>query len=118
MKQTTLLEREDVLTNLDGDIELLRLLAATFVADAPRLLHEMKSAIRNGSADAAARACHNTKGSAANFGASELVTELKSMETLCRAGALHEASAILIRVEDAMHRLVAELHDLMAPPRG
>lgn len=118
MGQTPLFEREEVLANLDGDLELLQLLAATFIADAPRLVDEMNRAIRTGDAEAAARACHNTKGSVANFGAGELVTELKEMERVCRAGALDEAAATLRQIDMAIQRLVAELRELAPTPPG
>lgn len=118
MEKTPLFEREEVLANLDGDLELLHLLASTFVADAPRLIGEMERAIRTGDTEAAARACHNTKGSVANFGASTLVVELKAMEGVCRAGALDEAEAILRQIDLAIQRLIAELRELAPPPPG
>lgn len=114
MTDERLFEQQSTLENLDGDLELLQLLARTFIADAPRLLGQMRSALDEGPAEAAARACHNTKGSVANFGADALVSDLKAMEAACRRGERDQAAAMYARIEQAMLRLVAELGDACA----
>lgn len=113
MPSMPLFDPAQVLENLDGDRELLQLLAATFVADAPRLLDMMRHALAERDALAAARACHNTKGSVANFGANALVDELKTMEGACRRGALDEATAMCTAVEESIQHLVTELRDVL-----
>lgn len=113
MGSAQLFDQAQVLANLDGDRELMQLLAATFVADAPRLLDMMRRALADSDPVAAARACHNTKGSVANFGADALVVALKTMEAACRRGALDEAAAMYAAVEESVNHLVAELRDVL-----
>jgi histidine phosphotransfer protein HptB len=109
MPDEPLFDRSALLENLDNDLDLLRLMAKTFVDDVPRLLTELRTALRTGDAPAAARASHNLKGSAANFGAARLVAHLVAMEQTCRRGELAQAGAAAKDAERLVAALAVEL---------
>ncbi|HJV28208.1 MAG TPA: Hpt domain-containing protein [Aromatoleum sp.] len=109
MPDEPLFDRSALLENLDHDLELLRLMAKTFVDDVPRLLTELRAALRAGDAPEAARASHNIKGSAANFGAARLVEQVVAMEQACRCGELAKASAAAKDAERLIVTLAVEL---------
>lgn len=109
MPNEPLFDRRALLDNLGEDVELLQLMARTFVDDTPRLIAELRNALAHDDAPAAVRASHNVKGSAANFGAEPLVSVVSAMEQACRAGNVATAVASLAEAERLIATLVAEL---------
>lgn len=116
MLDELLFDRRATLDNLDQDIDLLRLVARTFIDDMPRLFEELRAALSRGDAPVAARACHSLKGSAANFGAAGLVRFVRAMEQDCRAGNLAGAAAQVDDAERLTAGLVAELRRELSGP--
>jgi HPt (histidine-containing phosphotransfer) domain-containing protein len=111
-----LLDRQAMLDNLGEDDELVRLLAGAFVDDAPHLLDTLRSSLAADDAPGAARASHNLKGSATNFGAAELVRLAFAIESSCRMDDLATARARLPELEALTAALVAELHHVARKP--
>lgn len=106
-----LFDRRAMLDNLDQDVELLQLLARTFLDDVPRLLADLHTTLARGDAPAAVHASHSLKGSVANFGAAELVRVVQALERCCRAGDLAGAAATVGDTERLVAALVTELED-------
>jgi len=116
MPNEPLFDRHALLDNLGEDVELMQLMARTFVDDTPRLFAELRNALARGDAPGAVRASHNVKGSAANFGAAPLVGVVSAMEQACRAGRLATATASLAEAERLVAALVAELRQELRGP--
>jgi len=87
---------------LGGDENLLRELLELFLADAPRMVSEVRDAIDAKDAEALRRAAHALKGSVANFGAGGAVDAARRLETMGAAGNLADARAALSELEQAL----------------
>src|SRR5580658_351423 len=106
-------DSEDAATHLrrttGGNEKLIRSLAATFLADAPKALARIRSAVAKEDAAELASAAHLLKGSLAVFGAPKAVASARNLEALGRAGNLREASAGLRALESEFAQLQHEL---------
>jgi len=113
---------EDVVTHLrrttGGNEKLIRSLAATFLADAPRALSRIRGAIAKKNAADLASAAHLLKGSLAIFGAPKAVAAARSLEFLGRAGNLREAPAGLRTLETEFALLQTELRAIHSPAQS
>src|SRR5271156_263298 len=109
---------EDAFTHLRrvtaGNDKLIRSLAATFLADAPKALARIRSAVTQKNAAELASAAHLLKGSLAIFGAPKAVASARNLEALGRAGNLREASAGLRALESEFALLQHELRAIHA----
>jgi signal transduction histidine kinase/DNA-binding NarL/FixJ family response regulator/HPt (histidine-containing phosphotransfer) domain-containing protein len=113
---------EDVVTHLrrttGGNEKLIGSLAAAFLADAPKALSRIRSAVAKNNAAELASAAHLLKGSLAIFGASRAVGASRSLEFLGRAGNLREASAGLRVLETEFALLQTELRAIHSPAQS
>jgi signal transduction histidine kinase/DNA-binding response OmpR family regulator/HPt (histidine-containing phosphotransfer) domain-containing protein len=104
---------EDVVTHLrrttGGNEKLIRSLATTFLADAPKALARIRSAVTKQNATELASAAHLLKGSLAIFGAPKAVAAARNLEASGRARDLREASAGLRTLESEFVLLQNEL---------
>ena len=92
--------------------EFVAELVQTFLAEAPRMLNELKSALAGGKADEFRRAAHSLKSNSNTFGALTLGTMARDLElngmapVLAANGApLDALAAEYARVADALARL-------------
>jgi PAS domain S-box-containing protein len=69
-----------VLERMDGDMELLKMLAGLFLSECPQRMDEIKKAIQDRDASRLMRAAHALKGSVGNFGAQEAVEAAQRLE--------------------------------------
>lgn len=83
----------------------------TFLADGPKLIDSMRSALVSSDAASFRRAAHSLKSNAATFGAQELAGLSKELEDLGRAGGL-KVEGRLETLEAAYRRAAAELRGL------
>jgi CheY-like chemotaxis protein/HPt (histidine-containing phosphotransfer) domain-containing protein len=106
-------ENEDALSHLrrttGGNEKLIRSLAATFLADAPKALARIRGAVAKKNAAELASAAHLLKGSLAIFGAPKAVAAARNLEALGRANNLREALASLRTLESEFALLQHEL---------
>src|SRR5271154_5808291 len=113
---------EDAFTHLRrvtaGNDKLIRSLAATFLADAPKALARIRSAVTQKNAAELASAAHLLKGSLAIFGAPKAVASARNLEALGRAGNLREASAGLRALESEFALLQHELRAIHAAEKS
>lgn len=94
-----------VLSNLDGDTELLQEIAKQFFTISPRLLAQMREAITSGNSEALRECAHNLKGAASNFAATTTVEAAARLEMLGRMGTLSVAEDAIAHLEAEMERL-------------
>ena len=107
-----------VLDQVQGNVELLREIAAILLEDFPKQLEELEQAVRRGDGQAVRRRAHQMKGAAANLGAHETVAAALELE---RAGQENDAgsfarmaerlSAAWARLEPELRRVIVEVDD-------
>lgn len=112
MSSERLFDLHSTLDNLGNDVEILRVVAATFVEDAPRLFAELRTALADRDVPMVVRAGHSLKGSAQNFGAAELIRTVGALEEASRTNDFESAAGLLDEVERLLARLRAELQAL------
>lgn len=112
MDSEPLFDLRATLDNLDNDVEILQAIAATFVADAPRLLADLRTALADHDVTAVIRAGHSLKGSAENFGAAALIRAVKALEDASRTEDFPSAAAWLGEVDRLLAQLCAELRTI------
>lgn len=106
------LDRQFALSRVGGDEELLKEIAAVFLADYPNSLREIHAAIAAGEANQLERSAHSLKGSVANFGARDAVACALRLEEMGRAGKIQDGDEILRALEHALAALQVELQAL------
>ncbi|AKU12838.1 two-component hybrid histidine kinase [Azoarcus sp. CIB] len=112
MKSEPLFDLRSTLDNLGNDVEILRVVAATFVEDAPRLLADLRTALADRDVPMVIRAGHSLKGSAENFGAAALIRAVGALEEAARTNDYTSAIGRLDEVDRLLARLRAELQAL------
>ena len=92
--------------------EFINELVDTFLEDAPKLIEEIKTALKANNADSFRRAAHSMKSNAATFGASHLAELAKELEMLGKENKLHETGDRLGALEEAVESACNELRGL------
>jgi signal transduction histidine kinase/CheY-like chemotaxis protein len=98
-----------LLRTTGGNEKLVRSLTKSFLADAPKRLAAIRSAIAAKDGGRLDTAAHALKGSVAIFGAQSAVTAAKSLEAMGRSRNLTRADAQFRALETAMKQLQTEL---------
>jgi HPt (histidine-containing phosphotransfer) domain-containing protein len=80
-----------------------------FAADLPRIFGELHNAIDSGDSNAVARAAHQTKGSAANFGFLSVTIRMAEIEASAKAGSIIGAAEKLADAEPLFQRSLQEV---------
>jgi PAS domain S-box-containing protein len=93
------------LRRVAGDADLLRELVTIFCDDCPRIVDEIRAAIRAGNAAELRRAAHTLKGSAGNFGANDVCNAALHLETMAQQGDLAVADKAFAVLEEAVRGL-------------
>ncbi len=89
--------------------EFINELIDTFLDDAPKMTHELRSALDANDADSFRRAAHSLKSNAATFGASQLAEQAKELERLGKENKLAETADRLKSLEEAVASACEEL---------
>jgi PAS domain S-box-containing protein len=97
------------LERIGGDESLLRELAAIFVDECPRLLHDTRAAVLAGDPEALRRAAHTLKGAVVHFDVPLTYAAAAKLEQLGAAGDLAEAPTTLAKLASDVDRLRQEL---------
>ena len=101
----------DELKQMSG-ADFINELIDTFLEDAPKIIDELKSALKANNADSFRRAAHSMKSNAATFGASQLAALAKELEMLGKENKLHETGDRLRALEEAYESASLELKEL------
>jgi CheY-like chemotaxis protein len=96
-----------------GPLSVLDRVLGEFAKSGPKLAAELKEAIARGDTEAAWRAAHSLKSSAANLGAQRLSGRCKEIEALGRKGATEEIAAMLPAFESELDGALRGLKGLM-----
>jgi HPt (histidine-containing phosphotransfer) domain-containing protein len=87
-------------------------LVDTFLEDGPKLIAELKAALKAGDAEAFRRAAHSLKSNAATFGAMHLSQLAKDLEMIGKENRLAETGGRIADFESALASASAELRGL------
>ena len=79
--------------------DFIRDLIDTFLDDAPNQLTQMRSALKAKDADSLRRAAHSMKSNAATFGAMELSSQARELESLARENNLEIGNRLEVMSE-------------------
>ena len=99
-----LLDPDQVLDRVDGDVELLRELVTMFLEDCPRLLEEIEAAVVRRDAEGLARTAHTLKGSIGNFDTGATFEAALRLEMMGREGDLSSVDEAWVALRDAVAR--------------
>ncbi|MFZ3215468.1 MAG: response regulator [Candidatus Acidiferrales bacterium] len=114
-------ESEDVATHLrratGGNEKLVRSLAATFLADSPKVLARIRKAVAKSDPADLAKAAHLLKGSLAIFGAPQAVSAARTLEAQGRAADLRESANALSILESELTAIQNQLRVIQAEPK-
>ena len=105
------------LDRVGGDRALLVEVMELVLEDCPRVLTQVRRAIREGDAVALEHEAHAFKGAVGNFGAQETVDAALALERLARAGDLSQTPGVVARLEAAMSSLATDLRGYLKRPQ-
>ena len=93
------------------DADFIRELINTFLEDAPLQIQQMKDAIDKKDAELFKRAAHTVKSNAATFGATQLASLARELESMGRENNL-EIGNRLEALEEAFYQVKNQLNEL------
>ncbi len=96
----------------EDDPELLKLVIDSYLADLPRLLQDIRTAVELSDAQALEFSAHTLKSSSATVGAIPLAELCKQLENRGRTGALAESAMMVERLEAECERVRDALESL------
>ena len=118
MDQPAIIDFEALMANLPGEEKILAELIDLFIDTAPAMLADIRSEFNAGNAVAMGKAAHTLKGSAANFGARQVVDLSRELENMGgenrMAGADRRIEQLSERLAEVTRALTAAKGDLSA----
>ena len=105
-------DRESALAVAGGDAQLLKELAELFLQEYPRLIADLRTAVRERDAKKLNAGAHALKGAVANFGARAAVEAALWLEARGRAGEMEGIDDGLASLERILAPLLVELGSL------
>ena len=84
----------------------------TFLEDGPKLIWELKTALKAGDAEAFRRAAHSLKSNGATFGAAKLAELARELEMIGKEGRLSETGERVQALETSFAAVANELKGL------
>ncbi len=100
-----IIDREEVMERVDGDLELLMEMVELFCHDYPKLLSQMRDAIENKDDEALEHSAHTLKGTVGNFSAIGAYETAFRLEKMAREGDITNASEVYITLAGEIERL-------------
>jgi PAS domain S-box-containing protein len=114
----SIVDEAAILAGMDGNRKLFRDLTQIFVADCPKQLAEIKTAIQMRDAERLRRAAHGLKGSVGNFAAKKAFETAGQLETMGKNGNLDAAQGACTALESELSQLTRELKKLAMNSRA
>ena len=107
-----ILNREELMSRVGGDQELIEILAGAFRDDAPRHIAAFSTALAANDAPVAKKVAHTIKGCAGNLAGTRLRNYAKTLELSVVSGNLDEAKRALPGLEDEINALLDQIEQL------
>ncbi len=105
------IDMEDILELVDGDVEMVWELVGLFVEDSPKLISKIREALGNEDATALREAAHGLKGSALSIAAKPMAEVALQIEMLARDGNLADVGESCDLLEEEMARVKAAFEE-------
>lgn len=99
----------EAVARLDGDVELLREMAAITIEDFPAVQAGLEEAIARGDCDRAACSFHHMKGMLSTFESAGVTIDLQTMLDLASQGELDEARSLYRKKQPEIAQLVKQI---------
>ncbi len=110
---TDIIDKQELLDELDGDREFLAESVEMLESDFPLLLEQTRDALRQGDAEKVSVCAHTVKSMVGNFCAQPAFDAALHVETIGRSGALGECGAAVDALESEVGRLQIALHEFL-----
>lgn len=107
-----ILNREELMSRVGGDQELVEILASAFRDDAPRHVAAFSNALAANDAQAAKKVAHTIKGCAGNLAGNRLRDYARTLELSVSSGSLDEAKQALPRLENEINALLDQIEQM------
>jgi len=104
-----ILNKTEILERVGGDETLLKEIVALFLEDHPRLVSDIRMAIREGDAQRLEKAAHALKGSVGNFASESAFQAALGLETIGRNQDMAQAPEAMIDLENKISQLQEQL---------
>ena len=99
----TIIDQQELMERIGGDMELLEELLELFEEDYPELLASIQHAIEIQDGESLKRSAHTLKGAVGNFAALKAHALAFELEKKGEAGDFSDASTLLTQLESAIH---------------
>lgn len=109
----SVIDRGEILARVEGDIELLRTMVSLFLADLPKKMNAIQSAIDGENAASLGRLAHALKGAVGNFSAQVAVSATIRLEKMAHKGDLSHARETYRELEKTIAQMTPELTELI-----
>jgi two-component system, sensor histidine kinase and response regulator len=107
------LDGDQILQQMGGNVETLKEVVALFAEEYPKLMDNMRAAIKQQEPAELQRAAHTLKGSIQLFGADDIAALALRLETLGRDENLAETQGALRALDQGLQQLMPLLNDLV-----
>jgi signal transduction histidine kinase/DNA-binding response OmpR family regulator len=107
------LDRDALLSRIDGDMEFLKSMVEIFRDDSNTRLATIRTAVQKNDPELLRKAAHTLKGSSGNIGGMRAAATALELETLAKDGQIVESSALADRLEKDLSDLCLWLQTLL-----
>jgi len=104
--------KAELLSQLDGDAQLLGEVIEAFLGDSGSLLQQVSDAVTSQDPVALERAAHKLSGTVSIFGSRPAMQTVRALETMGRNRNLPHAAEVLVELKDQMEALEEALGEL------
>jgi HPt (histidine-containing phosphotransfer) domain-containing protein len=108
------IDRESLLDQFAGDVDLLNDIIETFLAHSPALVAELREAVACRDARRVEYAAHSLKGSVANFGKTPAVDAAYCLERMGADARLDEVDTVFAQLQDRLREVELDLQHIAA----
>jgi HPt (histidine-containing phosphotransfer) domain-containing protein len=113
VRTSSLVDRQALLLQVDGDTALLRRMVSIFLADAPERLGAIRAAVESKNAESLAKLAHRLKGAVSNFSSESVTRAALQLETIAQQRDLSNAREAYEELKIMIDRLTPELAELV-----
>ncbi|MEC5397702.1 PAS domain S-box protein [Uliginosibacterium sp. H1] len=110
---TASFNREEVLEQIGGDLDLLHEIARIFLRDGETLIARLRRALAAGDREELAHAAHTARGAVGNFGARTAMAAATTLENACKRASTTPLTPacekLIAEIENLLHNLREEL---------
>lgn len=112
MSTSSVIDHQELMNRLDGDMELLGELLEIFQEDYPSFCEQMEQALNQGNAEQVRQIAHTLKGSVGNFAAPRAFQLAYELEMMGKENRLGDAFSHWQKLQDAIQEALEELSHL------